>query len=413
MADRQSMMTRMIVRLSALRRLEVDRSSGRYETAPPSRSILRGKGVRVKRSSAVLLSALAMLLAAVPAAMAAPRDRLDVYTGVIQRGDLGAIVELGVDRHELTVSSSKARGKVRVETIISRSQAVRLRQAGVKLRIKRVNGKSVARMSTLQAQDGFEVFRRYSGADGLKEEFEQLADDNRRITKLISIGQTHQGQDIVALKVTKDADVRRDGSKPAALYIAAQHAREWVTPEMVRRLAHHVVDGYSRSNRMRQLLKDTELWFVPVANPDGYDWTFEPDQRLWRKNLRDNNGDGAVSPGDGVDMNRNFEYKWGYDNEGSSPSPPSDTYRGPAPLSEPENAAMDRFVARITPEFFVNYHSAAELLLYGTGWQVATPTPDHVIYEAMAGDDADPAIPNYDPDVSAELYTTKAAPTPT
>ena len=54
----------------------------------------------------------------------------------------------------------------------------------------------------------------------------------------------------------------------------------------------------------------------------------------------------------------------------------------------------------------MNYHSAAELLLYGIGWQVATPSPDDVIYEAMVGDDANPAVPGYDPDISAELYTT-------
>ena len=46
------------------------------------------------------------------------------------------------------------------------------------------------------------------------------------------------------------------------------------------------------------------------------------------------------------------------------------------------------------------------MILYGVGWQVATPTPDDLIYEAMAGDDANPAIPGYDPDISAELYTT-------
>ena len=63
-------------------------------------------------------------------------------------------------------------------------------------------------------------------------------------------------------------------------------------------------------------------------------------------------------------------------------------------------------MARIDFEFQINYHSAAELLLYGTGWQVATPTPDDAIYEAMAGDDANPAVPTYDPDISAELYTT-------
>ena len=40
------------------------------------------------------------------------------------------------------------------------------------------------------------------------------------------------------------------------------------------------------------------------------------------------------------------------------------------------------------------------------GWQVSTPTPDDLVYQALAGDDAHPAIPGYDPDISAELYTT-------
>ncbi len=61
---------------------------------------------------------------------------------------------------------------------------------------------------------------------------------------------------------------------------------------------------------------------------------------------------------------------------------------------------------RVRFEFQINYHSAAELLLYGVGWQVATPTPDDAIYEALAGDDANPAVPGYDPDIAAELYTT-------
>ena len=52
-------------------------------------------------------------------------------------------------------------------------------------------------------------------------------------------------------------------------------------------------------------------------------------ERLWRKNLRDNNGDGQITVGDGVDPNRNFDEHWGYDNEGSSPDPADETYRGP------------------------------------------------------------------------------------
>ena len=143
-----------------------------------------------------------------------------------------------------------------------------------------------------------------------------------------------------------------------------------------------------------------------MANPDGYDFSFTPGRRLWRKNTRDNNGDGRVTGVDGVDLNRNYPTRWGYDNEGSSPNPTSETYRGTAPASEPETQVLDALFARITPEFFVNYHSAAELLLHGIGWQQATPSPDDVLYQAMVGDDANPAVPGYDPDISAELYTT-------
>ena len=116
---------------------------------------------------------------------------------------------------------------------------------------------------------------------------------------------------------------------------------------MNRRLLHHVLDSYGTDPASRTWSTRTELWFVPVANPDGYDYTFTEGNRLWRKNLRDNDGDGQITGVDGVDLNRNFAYKWGYDNEGSSPDPSSDTYRGPAPNSEPETQALDRLFSRV------------------------------------------------------------------
>jgi hypothetical protein len=190
------------------------------------------------------------------------------------------------------------------------------------------------------------------------------------------------------------------------LYASTQHAREWITTEMNRRLLRHYLERYASDPAVRRVVDTTELWFVPVANPDGYDHTFTEGNRLWRKNLRDNDGDGVITGLDGVDLNRNFPYRWGYDNEGSSPSIGSATYRGPAPASEPETRALDGLMRRVGFEFQINYHSAAELLLYGVGWQVATPSPDDLLYEALAGDDAAPAVPGYDPDLAAELYTT-------
>ena len=349
--------------------------------------------------------AVAALLVTAPAASAAPQ--LDVYAGDVPKDALGKLVALGIDRHELELTAARTAGAVRVETILSGEQATELAREGVTLTPKRLDGQTVTERATARVQAGLNVYRKYSGPGGLKEEFTKLAARNPKLTKLVSIGKTTRGQDIIALKLSRDANSRRDGSKPSTLYMAAQHAREWITPEMVRRLLHHYLDNYPRDRRIRDLVDTTELWFVPVANPDGYDFTFEPGQRLWRKNLRDNNGDGQITPGDGVDPNRNFAYKWGYDNEGSSEDPASETYRGPGPNSEPESKALDNLFKRVGGfTEYVNYHSAAELLLYGAGWQVNTPTPDDLLGIAMAGDDAHPAVPGYDPDISAELYTT-------
>ena len=363
----------------------------------------------MKRTSVVTTSMLAAAAIAAGPVQAAP-PALDVYTGEVTQPQLAEIVDLGIDRHELSVTpiggERGAKAKVRVEAILSAPQVEELEDDGIDLAPKEIEGDTVAQRATALAEEGLSVFKRYAGPGGLKAEFEQAARDNPKITKLTTVGKSTNGQDIVALKVSKDARRSRDGRKPAVLYLGAQHAREWITPEMIRRLMQHVLAGYGTDRTITKLIDEHELWFVPVANPDGYDFTFEPGQRLWRKNLRDNNGDGQITPGDGVDLNRNYPTKWGYDNEGSSPDPASETYRGPSPGSEPETKALDRFVGRIGFEFLVNYHSAAELLLYGTGWQVATPTPDDLIYETLAGDDANPAVPGYDPDLSAELYTT-------
>ena len=61
---------------------------------------------------------------------------------------------------------------------------------------------------------------------------------------------------------------------------------------------------------------------------------------------------------------------------------------------------------RIKPEFYVDYHSFAKLVLYPVGWQVETYGGDTPLMEALAGTDRAPAVAGYDPDVGGELYTT-------
>ncbi len=329
-------------------------------------------------------------------------NEVKVFRAEVTKKQIPLLLAAGQDGHELSEQAPE-KGTATVEVYLTDDQARKLEKKGVELTEHDLSAKAEAR--TDKAAEG--VYRPYSGSGGLKEEILRTGQENPGLTKVVSIGKTVNGQDILALKLTKNARKTKDGSKPSVLYVSNQHAREWITPEMTRRLMHHYLDNYKTDKRVKKIVDSTELWFVLSANPDGYDHTFKDSgTRLWRKNLRDINGDGAISTGDGVDLNRNFPYKWGYDDEGSSPSSTSETYRGASPGSEPETKALDAFERRIGFDYGINYHSAAELILYGVGWQVATNSPDDVLYKALAGTPDNPAVPGYHPQVSSELYTT-------
>lgn len=366
----------------------------------------------MRRRARSILAVGALLIGAAgfaPAARAQPADpvtpdadEVKVFRADVTREQVPLLLAAGQDGHELG-ERVPGRGTAAVELHLTEKQAAALEKQGVGLTEHTLSAQAAERVAS--AADG--VFRPYGGSGGLREEILRTARENPGLTKVVSIGKTVRGQDILALKLTKQAKKSEDGSRPSVLYMSNQHAREWITPEMTRRLMHHYLDTYEKDRRIRKIVDSTELWFVLSANPDGYDYTFESaDTRLWRKNLRDVNGDGTIGTGDGVDLNRNFAYKWGYDDEGSSPNPTSETYRGASPGSEPETKALDAFQKRIGFTYGINYHSAAELLLYGVGWQVATGTPDDVLYKALAGTPDNSAIPGYHPQVSSELYTT-------
>ncbi|WP_405654341.1 M14 family zinc carboxypeptidase [Streptomyces sp. RK9] len=370
--------------------------------------------MRRRASARSILAASALLvggLVAAPHAQASgparsPADddpaAVKVYQADVTKKQIPILVEAGQDAHELAGQAPES-GTGRVELYLTEGQAEAIERKGIDLTEHRVSAATAKKLKA--AGDG--VFRPYSGKGGLQEEIVKTGQAHPGLTKVVSIGKTVQGKDILALKLSKNAKKSKDGSKPATLYMSNQHAREWITPEMTRRLMHHYLDNYGKDKRITKLVNSTELWFVLSANPDGYDFTHAAGgDRQWRKNLRDIDGDGRIAPGDGVDLNRNFAYKWGYDNEGSSPDASSETYRGTGPMSEPETKVIDRFQKRIGFAYGINYHSAAELILYGVGWQVATPTPDDVLYKALAGTPEKPAVPGYHPQVSSELYTT-------
>jgi hypothetical protein len=352
------------------------------------------------------LLAVLVVSGAAPGAGGGNEVSLDMYRATVSQVAYRDLRAKGLD----IADARSVTGGIRLDLVLTRGQATALAAEGINATlIRNKQGQTVRQMAAAQAEGGYNVWRPYDGPNGIRAYLYKIAHDNPQLTKLEVIGHTHQGREILALKMTQGARDEVDGSRPAVLYSALQHAREWIAVEVDRRdLDYFIAKWRANDTQVKNMLKSRELWFVPVMNPDGYQYTFESaGTRLWRKNAREQNGVPGIQVGDGVDPNRNYPSHWDYDREGSSSIESSDTYRGPSAGSEPETQAIVGLFARVPFKFQVNYHSFGPWLLYPQGWQIGTPTADDPIFYALSGNRDNPAIPDFVPGLSSDvLYVT-------
>jgi hypothetical protein len=170
---------------------------------------------------------------------------------------------------------------------------------------------------------------------------------------------------INAIKVSDNAGSRED--EPRILFVGVHHAREPIGANICLDLIGRLCEGYYTNDRIKKWLDEIEVWFVPVLNPDGYKYIHDNNLGFpwWRKNLRDNDGDGVFNPlVDGVDLNRNYNYNW---TQGGDGKPGSWFYRGRKAFSESETQALRRFAIRENFVIGISYHSYGESVLYPWG----------------------------------------------
>lgn len=187
------------------------------------------------------------------------------------------------------------------------------------------------------------------------------------------LGTSLENRNIYALKISDN--VASDEDEAEVLFIGCHHAREWISVEVPYLLGKYLLENYDTVSAVQNLVDRSEIWIIPLLNPDGLEYSIYF-YRYWRKNRRDN-GDGTF----GVDLNRNYGYKWGLDNEGSSPNPNSEVYRGSEPFSEPETQAFRDFFARHQLQFLISYHSHSQIILYPWGYTYEPSDQDALLNE--------------------------------
>ena len=227
--------------------------------------------------------------------------------------------------------------------------------------------------------------------DLMKSLYPDLITTKENISDFITEGQPDNsttppigGNGIKWVKIS-DNPSNSSENEPQILYTAIHHAREPNSLSQLIFYMWYLLENYDEDNEIKSIVDNTELFFVPVINPDGYLYNEKTDPNgggFWRKNRKNGNG---------VDNNRNYDYYingdpvdgiWG--GEGASNDPNNQTYHGTAPFSEVENQAIKWFCEQHYFVMALNNHSYGELLLYPYGYANDVPTPENELFEIVS-----------------------------
>jgi hypothetical protein len=201
------------------------------------------------------------------------------------------------------------------------------------------------------------------------------------ITAKDTLGVTFLGNPMYYVKISDNPDVDED--EPEVFYNSLIHARE---PEAMMQMIYfmyYLLENYGTDPEVTYLVNNRQLYFLPVFNVDGYKYNQQTDPNgggMWRKNRRTNNNGTH-----GVDLNRNWGYEWGYDDNGSSGSPSSETYRGTAPFSEPATQAVRQFCDAHHFVLAMNFHTYSDLVILPWGY-IPEETPDSLLFREYASE---------------------------
>ena len=169
----------------------------------------------------------------------------------------------------------------------------------------------------------------------------------------------------------------------SVLYNGSHHANEWITTPLLMKFTEEYAQAVSRGGRLwdrdaAALFRRTQLYIVPMVNPDGVDlvtgaieegaeeydaaqniaarFPFIPFPDGWKANLL------------GVDLNLNYPAGWEQAKEnkyalGFDRPAPRD-FVGFAPLDQAESTAMVQLTRQVSPRLTLSYHSQGKVIYW-------------------------------------------------
>jgi carboxypeptidase T len=288
-----------------------------------------------------------------------------------------------------------------LDLVVTVNEIPNLRLIHPDLQITQTEGELEANLNT-----GGRVLPGYRSYAQIVSELNTLAAQYSNIMSITTIGTgwgalyNQQGytnyanydHNITAIKVSANPTIEED--EPAVFFMGEHHAREPLSVEVTMAVLNDLLDSYNTDPWVTDLINSTAIWFVPMVNPDGHKIVWDQLDVWWRKNIRDNNNNQTISTDnnygygyDGVDLNRNYGFSWGYISATDVFDDP--VYHGPEEFSEPETQAVRDFLASHPFLAGVSFHTYSELILYPYGYVNGISAPDIQELSALAEDMAE------------------------
>ena len=216
--------------------------------------------------------------------------------------------------------------------------------------------------------------------DQMSQDIQELASRYSSLMKVNTIGTTLDGRNLY------EVVVGNINAEKHVLIHGGIHAREYMTPLLIMKQLEYGLAFYGTASYEGRLLSDlfnkTAIHYVPMVNPDGVtisqsgiggirsEELRRTIQQCYQNDLAQGRTSAALerylnywkANGRGVDLNQNFPADW--DEVTSTDMPSYATYKGAAPLSEPESQALANLIQSRNWTATISYHSMGNIIYW-------------------------------------------------